>query len=90
MGLEVGAEFDAGRAVGLAEAVELALDEVEGIAGEHEWVALVLAAGEAVAPLTGDLVPEPLLGLTKLRTDPARATALLRALLVLTNLEASR
>jgi hypothetical protein len=28
--------------------------------------------------------------LTKLRTDPARATALLRALLVLTNLEASR
>nr|WP_236653721.1 transposase family protein [Streptacidiphilus melanogenes] len=28
--------------------------------------------------------------LTKLRTDPARATALLRALLVLTNLEAAR
>ncbi|MEU9122861.1 transposase family protein [Streptomyces sp. NPDC048506] len=28
--------------------------------------------------------------LTKLRTDPARATALLRALLVLTNLETSR
>nr|BFD87084.1 hypothetical protein StreXyl84_64850 [Streptomyces sp. Xyl84] len=28
--------------------------------------------------------------LTKLRTDPARATRLLRALLVLTNLEANR
>ncbi|WP_407992056.1 hypothetical protein [Kitasatospora sp. CMC57] len=28
--------------------------------------------------------------LTKLRTDPARATALLRALLVLTNLEVNR
>ncbi|MGW1365243.1 transposase family protein [Streptomyces chartreusis] len=28
--------------------------------------------------------------LTKLRTDPARATQLLRALLVLTNLEVSR
>jgi hypothetical protein len=28
--------------------------------------------------------------LTKLRTDPARATALLRALLVLTNLEVAR
>ncbi|MFD7555185.1 transposase family protein [Streptomyces sp. NPDC059835] len=28
--------------------------------------------------------------LTKLRTDPARATALLRALLVLTDLESSR
>ena len=54
------------------------------------WPPVPKAAGEAVAPLTGDLVPEPLLGLTKLRTDPARATALLRALLVLTNLEASR
>jgi hypothetical protein len=28
--------------------------------------------------------------LTKLRTDPARATSLLRALLVLTNLEVNR
>jgi hypothetical protein len=34
--------------------------------------------------------PEHLADLTKLRIDPARATRLLRALLVLTNLEVNR
>jgi hypothetical protein len=51
--------------VRLAEAVELAGDEVLGVAGEHERVLAVLAvpaAVEAFAPCAGDLVEEPLQG----------------------------